>query len=204
MSSFNIVDIKSIHPESKKYFFDANVWIIILQSPSELNAEEKCYIDFFDALSNLSSTLKAKKADAIVPTIVVSPLLISEIFNTYTRIAFRKWKDELRVIGKLSTEEINKKDYKRDYRKESHYDLAVKQFTSDFLAHKGIITLMEDVNKVDPFYILKNFPANTDFNDQYYYNFCYEHKIPIVTHDGDFIQPSIEIITNHRLILKHK
>ena len=63
---------------------------------------------------------------------------------------------------------------------------------------------MDDVSKVDPFNILENFPANTDFNDQYYYTFCYENKIPIVTHDGDFLYPNVDIITNHKDLLTHK
>lgn len=203
-SDYKILDIRKVLPLPKSYFFDANVWILILKSPSKLNSDETPYINFFDALCNLKSTIESKGKLKVIPEIIITPLLLSEIFNTYTRIAFRSWKDELFHTGKKKIEEINKLDYKRDYRKEDHYDNAVSQFKSDFLAHKEIFRITDDVGKVDPLSLLENFPANTDFNDQYYYLFCFENKYSFVTNDSDFVQAHVEIITCNKELLKHK
>lgn len=199
--SYSIKDIKFTQPKPIPYFFDANVWLIIISGSPSPNRDHQAYIDFFDSVCNLRTTLIGMKKNKELPTIIVSPILISEVFNRYMRIAFNKWKDEMINIGKFKKAESDAKDYKRDYRKEEHFDNAVKRFKSDFLAYKEFITLMDDVAKVDPFEILKNFPANTDFNDVYIYTFCYENKISIVTHDGDFLFPDVEIITNSKGLL---
>lgn len=200
-SSYSFLDIKNHIPEAKQYFFDANVWILILSPPLSLKPTQLPYINFFDGLTNLRYGLIKMKKKGPLPEIIISPLLISEIFNTSTRLSFNLWKEDLKKLGSKSESEIKRLDYKKDYRKEAHYDLSVRQFKSDFLAHREILKVMDDVNLVDPLHILENFPANTDFNDEYYYAFCYENKISIVTNDGDFIKPLIPIITNNHFLL---
>lgn len=201
--SYSIKDIKSTTPQPIPYFFDANVWLIIINASSTPNKDHEAYITFFDAVCTLRTTLIGMKKNKVLPSIIASPMLISEVFNSYMRIAFSKWKDEMVNTGKLNKAEADAKEYKKHYRKELHFDNAVKQFKSDFLAYTEYITLMDDVAKVDPFDILKNFPTNTDFNDVYMYTFCYENKISFVTHDGDFLFQDVDIITNNKNLLKH-
>lgn len=165
---------------------------------------EKKYIDFFDAIANLSQTLTKDPR----PKIILNSLLISEIFNAYTRSEFKYWKRY--IVPALPTHEkpskkIEDLDYKTDYRKEDHFDKAVKTFTSDLLAHQDYIELYDDgANKLDVFSMLESFPANTDFNDYYYYLFCHEHNLSLVTNDSDFLYADIDIITNNGKLLKHK
>ena len=102
--AYKIIDISTCIPEVKQYFFDSNAWIFILDPPVIIGKTEKSYIDFFDAICNLRSSipLASKKKNPPLPEIIVSPLLISEVFNRLTRMSFDLWKEDLKRIGKLS------------------------------------------------------------------------------------------------------
>ena len=202
-SDFKIKDLRSIKPECKKYFFDANCWLLILSPPIQPSKDQQVYLDFFSSIVNLHQTQLSLKKKTL-PYIIVSPLLISEIFNRSLRISFQHWKDELFQVSKLTKSEVDSKDYKKDYRKTTHYDLAVATFQSDFLAFRFILEVLKNEEGADPFDMLKNFPPKADFNDHYYYLQCYDNKVPIVTHDGDFSLPYVEILTTNQHLLKLK
>jgi len=191
MSDYRIVDIKSAKPaESRLYFFDANVWVLILSPPTDLEPYEKPYITFFESLIEANPEGKRE-----TPKIIVTPLLLSEIFNQHMQSQFRMWKD---FNGRSDA------NFKKDFRPTDDHDVCVRNFTSDFLSYQSWIAFKnDDMESIDPNSLLASFPANTDFNDQCYYLQAYDKDWSIVTNDGDFLQPKVEIITNNRALLRH-
>ncbi len=192
MSSYKFFDIKYCSPEEgKSYFFDANVWLIILRPLVNPTNREIGYINFFEAIVNLSSNHKCKQK----PEIIINSLVLSEIFNAYLRSSYRTFLDK---EGKNDTFE-----FKRHYRKTQDFDNNVKNFKSEFLAYNNYFTIKDDcVINIDPLDMIANFPCNTDFNDYYYYLYCIENNLAIVTDDGDFIYQGVEIISNNKYLLE--
>ena len=203
MCAYLINDISKHAVEPKKYFLDTNVWLIIINSFANPNYFEQQYINFFDSLVNkfdeiskeelrINFKSKGKEVTLAKPEILVTPMLLSELFNAYTRSEFREW----------DSFNGNDNDFKKDYRPTTEHDAAIKKFSSDFFAYEDVLTLTDEkIEEVDPFEIIKNFPGNTDFNDHYYYLYCLEMDASLVTNDGDFICQSIEVLTAHKDLL---
>jgi len=191
MSDYSIIDIKRTKPAMDRlYFFDANVWVLILSPPTDLQPYERPYITFFESLIEANPGGKRE-----TPKIIVTPLLLSEIFNQHMQSQFRLWKD---FNGQPTA------NFKKDFRPTDHHDICVRTFTSDFLSYRDYITfIQDDMEAIEPVTLLESFPANTDFNDQCYYLQAYDNGWCIVTNDGDFLQPMVQIITNNRTLLKY-
>lgn len=189
MGAYSIIDIKTVEPaEDRLYLFDANVWVLILSTPADLKPYEKPYIEFFESL--IEANPEGAKT---TPKIIVTPLLLSEIFNQQMQAQFRLWKEFNGFPEAI---------FKKDFRSTEDHDTCVQTFTSDFLSYQNYIDFRsDDIEAIDPISLLESFPANTDFNDQCYYLQAYDNKWSIVTNDGDFLQPSVEIITNNRNLL---
>jgi len=194
MSNYKIFDIKKIKPDTRLYFFDANVWLLIIDRPLQPQYFEQPYIDFWDSL--IASQRGEEKL------IAVNSLLISEIFNAFLRIRFNNFKKALVYKNQLSKESINNYEFKRDYRRTNECETDVKLFSSEFLAYSAYIQIFNDgAEKVDMFKFIKDFSYDADFNDIFYHEFCKLNNLPIVTNDGDFAFNDIEIITNNRKLL---
>lgn len=191
MGDYQIIDIKKVKPaKDRLYFFDANVWVLILTTPSDLRHYEKPYITFFETLIELNP-----EGEDQFPKIIVTPLLLSEIFNQQMQSRFKQWKEFNGHSDAL---------FKKDFRPTEEHDTCVRNFTSDFLSFQNwIVFKNDDMEAIDPTSLLESFPANTDFNDQCYYLQAYDHDWSIVTNDGDFLQPKVEIITNNKSLLIH-
>ncbi|WP_026462504.1 hypothetical protein [Adhaeribacter aquaticus] len=197
MINYKIYDIKKIKPDNRLYFFDANVWLLIIDRPLQPQYFEQPYIDFWDSL--IASQRKDEKL------IAVNSLLISEIFNAFLRIRFNNFKKALIYKGQLSNTEINIYDFKRDYRKTKDCERDVKLFSSEFLAYSDYVQIFNDsAEKIDLFNFINSFSFDADFNDLFYHKFCKINNLPIVTNDGDFAFNNIEIISNNRKLLSLK
>jgi hypothetical protein len=192
-----VIDIKKFLPETgKRYFLDANVWILILKPAIEIKAYEKAYISFFESLI----TTKNCK-------IAVNRMLVSEVYNAYMRNAFDTYKNNLIYdpSNELSESEISRLNFKEHYRATSDHDVHLKNFRDDFIAYREYLTMLDDeYREIDPCYIVETLPPNTDFNDYYFFEVCYTYKVPFVTNDKDFHYSGIEIITNSHSLLKWK
>lgn len=190
MSDYRIIDIKQTKPaKDRLYFFDANVWVLILSPPSDLKPYEKPYIAFFESLIEANPEGKGE-----TPKIIVTPLLLSEIFNQHMQSQFRLWKNFNGIADA---------NFKKDFRPTAEHETCVRTFTSDILSYRAYIDFRtDDMEAIDPVSLLESFPGNTDFNDQCYYLQAYDNGWCIVTNDGDFLQPKVDIITNNRDLLK--
>jgi len=188
-----------------KYFFDANVWIAALKSNASLKIDyhEQPYINFFDAVITLNSydtesipLKKLTKQGLFQPKIIMTSLLMSEIFNAYIKgVAYETY---------LSQNGLSKNDLKfKDYRQMEDHENQLSTLKSDFLAFYDYMELWDDNFKnINPKSICTQLGSQADFNDHYYYDLFVDDGIPIVTGDGDFKFQDLEIITNRPNLLK--
>lgn len=177
----------------KKYFFDANVWMLRLKEPFNLKPHEQAYLDFIDTILS-DDKLK----------VYTHSLVISEVVNAYLRVSFDDYKKNLPFDPKntLSTQQIASLNFKSHYRNTAHYDFALKTFKTDFKAYETFLHFLDNEYKVDAPYLIRNIPPNSDFNDYFYYEMAIDFALTIVTHDSDFIYHDVEILTENLKLLK--
>lgn len=207
MGSYQFVDIKKYQPTtSDKYLFDANIWLFLLKAPSELNAIQFEYSRFMDKVMSLID-LQKKTLKTEFPKIIITALIISEVYNAYLRSSFELWKDnkihEAITKGDLpAIEKAKALELKKDYRKDDDYLESLKIFRDDLLSYKDYFQIEDDyATEIDLIDLLNNFPANTDFNDYYYYLYSRMKNLSIITNDGDFVFSGIPIISNNPHLL---
>ncbi|MBA9078436.1 hypothetical protein [Rufibacter quisquiliarum] len=194
MSKFKIFDIRKSKPGNRLYFFDANVWLWILNPPLQPKYYEEAYLNFWRIL--IEKTTDKKVA-------VVNTLLLSEILNRYLRIRFVVYKNELLESRKLDEKGINKLDFKKDYRTTQDYQNSLESFKDDLAAYASYIEFNDSgLEQIDSMQTLMNITPDSDFNDTIYYNFCIINQYAIVTHDGDFAFPDIPILTCNKSLLE--
>lgn len=188
-SPYNINDVGKLAPqEGKIYLLDANVWLFVIRPPSDLKPYEKAYVDFFEAVLTLASNEKCKAR----PLIFLNGLIISEVYNAFMKNSCKAYNDS-------SGTDLKPKEY----RKTDDFKKILKSIQSDFAAYNSVIS--GDFNsELNPQQILYTLPIHSDYNDHYYYHLAMEKDMIVVTNDGDFDYPGVEIITNNFRLLKLK
>ncbi len=183
--SFNIKSIYQLAPEEgKTYLLDANVWKYILLAPQNPTPLEKAYVDFFEAIVSLASNSMCKKK----PAIHINGLIISEVYNALMR---SHWD----VYNKVSAHVTFK-----GYRTTSDYNANLLSIKTDLRAYRHCLDLSSDLVHA-PDDILFTMPAFSDYNDHYYFQIARSKGFSIVTNDGDFKYPNVEIITYNNQLL---
>lgn len=196
MNKYLIRDIRNEEPGDRLYFFDANIWLLILDRSLQPKYYEQVYIDFWDKLTSLPEARKV---------VVANSLLISEVFNRYLRIKFESYKKEQIEYLKKPKLEIEKLTFKEDYRGSIDYQENFVAFTSEFTAYDSFIEIINDkAEEVNIMEMLNDMSTNSDFNDVYYQRFCKLNGFPIVTHDGDFRFKGTPILTCNKDLLAIK
>jgi hypothetical protein len=207
--SVTIVDIQRIRPERYAYYyFDANCWITQLLSTNKSLSQIQrnqgpLYLNFFSGVITSASAKNIKtvpKPGTHNPRIIVTNLLVSEIFNRYIRICWDVYK---KVVPSCI-------DFKKDYRNTPDYTKSVGNLSSDFEAFKDYVELETDyIKEIDPYTLLQSISSSNDFNDIYSYYQLIEIKknkspLAIVTDDSDFTFHDIDIITANKKLLRLK
>lgn len=193
--------------DSRPYYFcDANVWLAYLVGSDDLSGKrEEPYANFFEGIIHINgiTDVKSLKRYKFIPKIVVSSLLLSEIFNAYmykiARPAYLKTKG-------LTNEDLASFRTKDTYRNTDDYAKNRKLLQAKIETAQNCFIFKDDCfNELNPLELIDNLPKTCDFNDFYYYKWLKhieseDFKISVVTDDGDFIFEDIEIITlNHDL-----
>jgi len=184
--SFNIKSIAESAPEEGKYYLlDANVWKFILVAPQNPNAYERAYINFFEAIITLSSNPKCRKR----PFIYINGLIFSEVYNAYMKSSWDAYK--------ASTG--SNIDFKQ-YRTTKDHQSSFLSIASDFKAYNQYLSIEIDLIH-PPDQILYDVPVFSDYNDHYYFKIAQTKKLVIITNDGDFKYPGVEILTINSKLL---
>jgi len=158
-------------------FFDANIWIYIYgpMAKSRQLAVEKYSKAFSDIVRNRK-------------TICTDTMIMSEFINRYLRICYSNYKT---LMDKPSL------DFKKGYRITEDYKQAMK--TVYATVKNKIIPIVNITNNSftnDSFKeLLDESNFNLDFNDSHICSTCNEHNMYLLTHDGDFVNEDIDVIS---------
>jgi len=203
-NNYRIKNISSYQVNSQPYYFlDANVWIAILSSSvtDKTKEYETPYLIFFEEIIEKNTQLTPKIEKILknqklyTPKIVITSMLMSEIFNTYMRnIAMPL------CLGKQGAKESN---YKQHYRPTEDHEERLEELKSNFLAYYDYMHIIDDrFTDLNPKQICNKISSKSDFNDEYYCALMSWYNIPILTHDKDFLTKDVEVITNQQALLK--
>jgi predicted nucleic acid-binding protein len=190
-------DEAQIQPDaSRLYFFDANIWLQLLQRQNT-NKELQPYVRLWDRLSNEG-----------LPFVVVNPVLVSEVFNTFLRIRFNRWRRLPATAEQLLTSGARQHgdeiDYKRHYRPTEEYRSWLRIMLDEFSSYGYLRAEPAEPRDVDQpilTQLLDGFGSDADFNDQYYVEYCRQCGLVLVTQDGDFYPRGLEVITANQKTL---
>jgi len=170
--------------KDKKIFFDANIWIFIF---CEI-ASSKSY------LVNIYSTAFRNLLRAGNP-IYIDFAVISEFVNRYLRISFSNYK------AKNNLDEF---EYKKDYRKTDDFKEAwgnvCNIVKNRILLKANTINFKYDKSSFEK--LLNSSNLDIDFNDNHIMNLCRTNNMYLLTHDGDFKNTDINIITENKYYWK--
>lgn len=172
----NRINIESYIPKaSDKFFFDNNIWMYLYCPIGSYNKYSvKIYSDFFDKILQSRAT------------IFVSSLILSEFYNSYSRLDFNIWKNN------------EKKDYKKDFRPTQRYietsEIIVNTIESRIL---GIAERIDDDFSSIQIDEINRKCNDLDFNDSYYIELSKKCACKIVTNDRDFLKISdnVDVLT---------
>lgn len=190
--AYNISLLDNHSIEKKKYFFDANIWLIILKPPFELTPHQKKYLDFVEKFMKSSQN----------PKIVIPSLVLSEVINRYLRdVGMNKF------IKKNKFTDVDSRFYKEKYRPSDQFKIDYKLLCDDIKNYNNHYEFIPDKlgEEFKSKHILSSPPKSLDFNDHYYYLLAKKENYSIVTDDGDFFVEDVEILTlNSTLYQKMK
>lgn len=188
------------------YLLDSNVWIATLKSfnigENALESKDRAYCNFVDAIISLNeqNDPKALKKIKNQPKFIIINLLLSEVINAYLRnVAMRMY------FG--GGREYRTYNFKNDYRDNpsTNYNERKESLIDDFMSHSDYFEFWDDdFRKIIDADLLRQLPANTDYNDYYFYKFAVKQNIPVVSDDADFAIPEfkeLHLITNNPKIL---
>jgi len=168
--------------KDKKIFFDANIWMYIF---CEIGNYKERLIRKYS--SSFSYFLKNNTS------IFIDLAVISEFVNRYLRIAYSNY-------IKKNNLTITNLDYKKDYRKTDDFKEAWKNvcniINNRILPKANAVNFEYDRNTLTN--LLNSDKPDTDFNDNHIMNLCRTKDMYLFTHDGDFKNTDINIISENQ------
>lgn len=165
--------------KSDELLIDTNVWFYIY---GPLNPKDWRSRDYSQALKWI---IQAKS------TIFYDVLILSEFVNRYSRLEFNLWKE---------SSQIN--DYK-EYRKHDDFDLVASAIAAALRKIVGQAKPIESgVQSIDIQQFIQCYERlHPDFNDIVLLELCRRKGLKLITHDSDFKNCDVPVITANRHIL---
>lgn len=163
-------------PADKGYFFDTNIWLYIY-GPIGWPDEKS------DVYSKVLKEIRNSKG-----TIYINCMIISEFINTFSRIEFKQQSEFTRF---------------KDFRGSLKYRAIAQDIAYN------IKKIFKSTLACDPELQVINFPAvldmfeqgKYDFNDLIFAQICRAKNLVFVTHDKDFRELGVEILTANKKLL---
>ncbi len=159
-------------PEERNYFFDTNIWLYIYGP-----------IGWPDEKSDMYSRALKKIREA-KGTIYINCMIISEFINTFSRIEFKQQSDFTRY-----------KDFRNS--------LAYRAIAQDIAYNvrkilRSTLTCDPEMQTIDLPAVMDLFEQGKfDFNDLLFAQICRAKNMVFVTHDKDFSELGVEILTSN-------
>jgi predicted nucleic acid-binding protein len=167
-------------PAGKGYFFDTNIWLYIygpISWPDERS----------DIYSRALKGIRDSKG-----TIYINCMIISEFINTFSRIEFKQQSEFSRY---------------KEFRNSLKYRVIAQDISYN------VKKILKSTLACDPEQQAINFPevmdlfeqGKYDFNDLLFAQICRAKNLVFVTHDKDFSELGVEILTaNEKLLSRDK
>lgn len=158
-----------------KFFLDTNIWFYILGSPGS-PYDSKSYI--------YSESLK--KARGAQSRLMVDGFIISEFINCYARLEHKR----------LSASGEAPDNFKKFRNSKIFTEIAqdIGSAVRKILFHSECINLHLSITDLQS--LLTEFEEElADFNDQLIVRLCKQHDLILITHDKDFLDFNIDILT---------
>ena len=165
--------------QTDELLIDANIWLYIHgpQVPKDQRSR-----NYSNALTNIFN---------VKCSIFIDVLILSEFINRYSR---------LKCFQEKGTADSNTF---KVYRQSSDYKLVAKDFTDAarrIFKHSKCVE--SEFTSIDIDDLLKDYESNCpDFNDQILVKLCKSRSLKLVTHDSDFRNYDITILTANRNML---
>ena len=160
---------------------DANIWLYLYcplggYNERMVSAYSRCYANLL------------KSANVIFTDVIV----LSEVVNRYLRLAFEQYKREENKVNI---------DYKRDYRVTDNCRNALSEIRGVI---KNRILARSDIcnpqyTKESLLNMIDELSPELDFNDQHIIKICNDNGFYLLTHDGDFRNAPVNIVSANRI-----
>lgn len=171
--------------EGEGYLFDTNIWIHTIYMPYIYNSTE-----YMDVYGRMLINMISRKCN-----IYTNTMILSEFANKISRHEFNISKEKL---GLKATQ------YKI-FRETENYK-ETTSLVANCIRKIAKFTKICDLNRDDNdllYELADDFASeNYDFNDMVFAKICKENKLTFVTHDEDFKNYGIKVITANRSLLK--
>jgi predicted nucleic acid-binding protein len=163
-------------PAGQGYFFDTNIWLYIygpISWPDERS----------DVYSRALKEIRNSKG-----TIYINCMIISEFINSFSRIEFKQQSEFIRF---------------KDFRGSLKYRVIAQEIAYN------VKKIFRNTLACDPELQIINFPevmdmfeqGKYDFNDLLFAQICRAKNLVFVTHDKDFSELGVEILTANKKLL---
>ncbi|MGB3183619.1 MAG: hypothetical protein WBB45_19670 [Cyclobacteriaceae bacterium] len=188
------------------FFLDANVWLTYLIYDDSGFGDVRRSHDSDDVYNNFFGELLEESGNKDEPLIILTSLLISEIYNRYMKLGYDAY---IKESGKKS----NDFKYKRHYRKRrcDHFNRTHRTLKRKIKNLQDFVYIADDCfEKAEPMKLLQSLSPAHDFNDLYYHRHIQimaesqSKPVAIVTHDGDFNFKDSHIFTENSYLLPHR
>lgn len=152
--------------KSDKFFFDANIWLLLHGSLGNYeNRLTEKVSDFYEKVINNGNT------------VYINPLIISEFMHASINIEYQTWKRETTVSRNHKKAFVEMEDSKEFLKM---LNLLIK----NKLVEKSEFSTDLEKEKTSELFSLEK--LMNDFNDDYYCLLAEENEFLIVTNDNDF------------------
>lgn len=172
LSNYNFVKDETL-------VIDTNVWLYLFPAPSD---SKRSFTRQYSAAFKVILDTKV--------TVVINSLILSEYLNRYCRI-------EWEALYKITYPKF------KDFRQSADYT-SVGQQAASFA--KNILKFCskkdDDFTGANVAQILSDFESGiVDFNDGLIADSCFRYGWKLITHDGDFIEGGIDVLTTNQKLL---
>jgi predicted nucleic acid-binding protein len=167
-------------PEGKSYFFDTNIWLYIYGPIGWPDERSDVYSRALKEIRNSEGT------------IYINCMIISEFINAFSRIEFKQQSDFTRY---------------KEFRNSLSYRAIAQEIAYNVRKIlKNTLTCDPELQVIDLPGVMDIFEQGKyDFNDLLFAQICSAKGLVFVTHDKDFSELGVEILTaNERLLGKGK
>lgn len=161
-----------------RLFLDANIWITVLGPSPRPSQRQRVYSKALRDMKNVGAS------------IFIDPLILSEFINVYARYEYNLLPKASRPSYKVFRNSSAFTPIAQDIVRQVRYMLGMCECVESGFTTTNLSDLL---NKFEI--------GGEDFNDQMFCALCTDQKYTFVTHDGDFKDSGLTILTCNKNLL---